>query len=354
MTTLTVLVLALVPADAPTIATVAGTGTAGYAGDGGPARLAELRHPFDCAVDAAGNLFFSDTNNHCVRRVDAAGRITTVAGSGKKGYSGDGGPATSASFNEPYGIALDGAGNLFVADRLNACIRKVDAKAGAVTTVAGSGVKGYSGDGGPGERAKLREPTGIALDGKGLLYIADVGDQRIRVLDLRTGLIETVCGNGTKAHTGDGGPVSKATLYGPRAVAVARNGLLFVVEREGHCVRKIDLARGTIDRFAGRGEKGYFGDGGPAQNAKFNGPKEIDVDVAGNVFVVDTDNGAIRRVDGKTGVVTTVAGGKIRGSLGDGGRATAAQLGQPHGVAAAAGGALYVCDTLNHRIRVVK
>lgn len=354
MTTLAVLILVIVPADAPRIATIAGTGKAGYSGDGGPAKFAELRHPFDCAMDSVGNLFLTDTNNHCVRKIDAKGTISTVAGSGKKGYSGDNGPATAATLNEPYGVAADAGGNLFVVDRLNACVRKVDAKNGNIRTIAGTGVKGFSGDGGPGERAKLREPNGIALDGKGLLFIADVGDQRIRVLDLKTGIIETLCGNGTKARSGDGGPVSKATLYGPRAVAVAPNGSLFVVEREGHCVRTIDLAKGTIDRFAGTGEKGYFGDDGPALKAKFDGPKEIEVDPAGNVFVVDSDNGAIRRIDAKTNVVTTVAGGKKHGGLGDAGTATNAQLDQPHGVAVGKDGALYICDTLHHRIRVVK
>lgn len=354
MTTLLVLFLACVPSGPPTITTCAGTGTAGYSGDGGPARFAELRAPFDCAMDVSGNLYFSDTNNHCVRKIDAHGVIHTVAGTGRKGYSGDRGPATMATLNEPYGIAVDISGHLFVVDRLNACIRKVDAKTGVITTVAGTGVKGYSGDGGPGIKAKLREPNGIALDGKGLLYIADVGDQRVRALDLKTGVIETLCGNGTKAHGGDGGPVSRATLYGPRAVAVAPDGTIYVIEREGHCVRRIDLVKRTIERFAGTGEKGYAGDEGPALTARFNGPKEIEVDRTGNVYIVDSDNDAIRRIDSKTGIVSTVVGGKRQGSLGDGGPAITARLAQPHGVALGTGGAFYICDTLHHRIRVVR
>ncbi|HEY8504064.1 MAG TPA: hypothetical protein VIL46_05740, partial [Gemmataceae bacterium] len=263
----------------PAISTFAGTGRKGYSGDGGPAAQARLNLPFDVVLDAKGNVYFSDTFNHCVRRVDAkTGVITTVAGCGRKGYSGDGGPATEATLNEPYGVKIDADGNLYLVDRLNFCVRKVDAKTGVITTVAGTGKSGYSGDGGPAAKAMMREPNGIALDGKGKLYVADVRDQRVRVVDLATGTIDTLCGTGKKEHAGDGGPFAEASLLGPRAVAVGPDGSLYICQREGHGVRRIDFRSGRIERFAGTGKKGYSGDGGPALEATFNGPKELDID----------------------------------------------------------------------------
>ncbi len=352
------LVLALAgPAVAapPMITTVAGTGTAGYAGDGGPASQAQLHDPFDVAFDRGGSLFFSDTNNHCIRRIDGkTGIITTVAGSGRKGYSGDGGPATAATMNEPYGIALDDEGNLYIVDRLNACVRRVDARTGVIRTIAGTGKPGYSGDGGPGAQAQLREPNGIALDGKGKLYIADVRDQRVRVLDLGTGVIRTFCGTGRKEQTGDGGPFQQASLLGPRAVAVGPDGSILICEREGNSIRRVNLQSGMIVRVAGTGQKGYSGDGGPALRATLNGPKELEVDRNGNVYVVDTENNAIRRLDAKTGAISTIAGNGKAGGTGDRGPATAATLNRPHGVAVGPDGAVNIGDTLNHRIRVVR
>ncbi len=343
---------------APTITSPVGTGEKGFAGDGGAATKAKLDQPFDVAFDQAGNLYFSDTNNHRVRRVDAkTGIITTVAGNGKKGFGGDGGKATEAMLNEPYGIELDAEGNLWIVDRLNFCVRKVDAKTAFISTVAGTGGKsGFAGDGDAANKALLVEPNGICLDGKGKLYIADVAGHRVRVVDLKSGTIDTLLGNGKAANAGDGGPLKDATTLGPRAVAIGPDAKLYVVERNGHCVRRVDLARGTIERFAGTGKKGYTGDGGKALDATFDGPKEIDIDKAGNVYVVDTENEAIRRVDAKTGIVTTIAGkGRTKTpGLGDGEPATTATLGRPHGVAVGPDGAVYIGDTNSHRIRRVK
>ncbi len=350
----------LIAISAPTgvIESAAGNGTRGYAGDGGPAPAAQLDNPFDVAFDRQGNLYFSDTNNHVVRRVDAKTRIiTTVVGNGTKGYSGDGGPATSASMNEPYGIELDDQGNLFIVDRLNFAVRRVDAKTQMIQTIAGTGKSGKSADGIAGTKAALGEPNGLCLDGKGKLYIADVRDQRVRELDLKSGMLTTVCGqSGQKASFGDGGPRAKAKLNGPRAVAMSVSGDLFIVEREGNCVRKIDFHDGTITRYAGSGKKGYTGDGGAASGATFDGPKEIDIDRDGNVFVVDTENEAIRRIDAKTGIITTVAGkGKTKTpGKGNGGPATSATLGRPHGVAVGPDQGIYIGDTLSHMIRVVR
>ncbi len=356
---LIVLLLTALGADpAPTITSPVGTGKKGFAGDGGPATRAELDQPFDVAFDSKGNLYFSDTNNHRVRKVDATtGTVTTVAGNGKKAFAGDGGKGTDASLNEPYGIEPDADGNLYIVDRLNYCVRRVDAKTAIISTVAGTGGKsGFAGDGGAANAALLVEPNGICLDRKGKLYIADVAGHRVRVVDLKSGKIDTLLGNGKGANTGDGGPLKDAQTLGPRAVAMGPDGKLYVVERNGHCVRRVDVAKGTIERFAGTGKKGFTGDGAKALDATFDGPKEIDIDKDGNVYVVDTENEAIRRIDAKTGIVTTVAGkGRTKTpGLGDGGPATAATLGRPHGVAVGPDGALYIGDTNSHRIRKVK
>jgi DNA-binding beta-propeller fold protein YncE len=342
----------------PTISSAAGTGEKGYSGDGGPATRAQLNQPFDVAFDRSGNLFFSDTFNHCIRRVDRkSGLITTVAGNGTKGFSGDGKKATEATLNEPYGLELDAAGNLYIVDRLNYCIRKVDGATGLISTIAGIGGKpGFGGDGGQAAAARLVEPNGIALDCRGNLYIADVSGHRVRVVDLERGTIETLCGNGKGVTAGDGGPLKSATLNGPRALAFHPDGTLLLVERNGHSVRRIDLTKGTIERFAGTGKRGFTGDGGRALDATFDGPKEIDIDRDGNVFVVDTENEVIRRIDAKTRRIATIAGkGRTKTpGLGDGGKATDASLGRPHGVAVGPDGAIYIGDTNSHRIRKVR
>ncbi len=340
----------------PTIRSVAGNGVQGYDGDGGPAARAKLNQPFDVAIGRDGAVYFSDTFNHCIRRVDAkTGEIATVAGCGQKGYTGDGGPATNARLNEPYGVALDAAANIYFVDRLNFCVRKVSAKDGSIATIAGTGQSGYSGDGGPASSAALREPNGLALDRTASkLYIADVKDQRVRVVDLASGTISTFAGTGKRERTGDGGPATRASLFGPRAVHVDAAGNVYICEREGNSIRKVEASSGIITTIAGTSRKGYSGDGGPALNATFDGPKEIDIDAAGNIFVVDTENQAIRRIDAKSGVITTVAGSAKRGGAGDGGPATAAQLDRPHGVAVDRAGKIYIGDTNNHRIRVVE
>lgn len=338
-----------------TITTAVGTGEAGDGGDGGAASRARLNMPFDVAFDSSGNLYFSDTFNHKIRRVDArTGRITTVAGAGGGGYSGDGGPAIQARLNEPYGVVLDARGNLFFADRLNRRVRRVEGKTGMISTVAGDGSKSYSGDGGPAGRAGLVEPNGVALDHDGRrLFIADVAGHRIRVVDLETGRIATFAGTGRARHEGDGGPASSSSIFGARAVDVGPDGTVFILEREGNCLRAVDPVTGVITTRAGKRAKGYSGDGGPSLSATFNGPKELAVDRDGNILIVDTENHAIRRIDARSGVVSTVAGNGKRGGEGDGGPASTAQLDRPHGVAVGPDGAIYIGDTGNHRIRKV-
>ena len=341
-----------------TIRTLVGTGEPGYSGDGGPASDAALREPFMCAFDSAGNLFFCESRNYVVRRVDAAtGLITTVAGTGEPGYSGDGGPATDALINEPYALEVDTDGSIYVVDRLSSTVRRIrflnhqDAT-GIITTVAGTGEPGYSGDGGPGHQAQLREPNDCFLDGKGGLLIADIQDQRIRRLDLATGIIDTFAGNGEKARGGDGLPAPQASILGARAVCMDRRGNTYIAEREGNGVRMV-TAGGIMATVAGAdAQRGYSGDGGPALAATWGAPKAIRCDADNNIIVVDTENHAIRRIDANTGIVTTIAGGQL-GGHGDGGPATAAGLDRPHGCGIAADGAIYIADSNNHRIRVV-
>jgi DNA-binding beta-propeller fold protein YncE len=345
--------MVLLLAAPPTIRTAVGTGQAGDSGDGGPAPQARLNQPFDVAFDTAGNLYLSDTANHRIRRVDAAsGTIATVAGDGKKGFAGDGGPARGGRLDEPYGLVLDAEGNLYFADRLNRRVRRVDGRSGIITTVAGDGSKTSSGDGGPAVRAGLVEPNGVALDRSGRkLFIADVADNRVRVVDLDTGTIATFAGTGKGKHDGDGGPASAASIAGARAVDVGPDGTVYILERQGNTLRAVDPGTGTITTRAGNGSQGYSGDGGPASAATFKGPKELAVDKAGNILIVDTENHAIRRIDARTGTISTLAGSGQRGGEGDGGPAASAQLDRPHGVAVGPDGAVYIGDTNNHRVR---
>jgi DNA-binding beta-propeller fold protein YncE len=338
------------------IGTSAGTGALGNAGDGGPALTARLNNPFDIAFDTKGNMFFSDTFNHTIRRVERdTGTITTVAGCGEAGYSGDGGPATAARLNQPYGVTLDRAGNIYVADRLNACVRKVEARTGRIVTFAGTGTKGFAGDGGPAAASGLVEPNGVALDcEKKWLFITDVADHRVRVVDLKTDTITTFAGTGAGVHDGDGGAAAYAGIFGARAVAVAGDSTVYILERQGSTLRRVDPASGIITTIAGTGAHGYAGDGGPAGQAVFDRPKEMCLDSAGNIYVVDTENHAIRRIDISTGIVRTIAGNGTLGPYGDGGPAELAQLARPHGIAEAPDGSLHIGDTENNRIRCLR
>jgi DNA-binding beta-propeller fold protein YncE len=335
------------------ITTAVGTGEKGYAGDGGPASRALLNGPFDIGFDARDNLYFSDTFNHCIRSVDArTGVITTCAGCGEAGYSGDRGPAMRARFNEPYGIAVDNAGNIYVADRHNHCVRRINGNSGIVDTFAGDGSSGFGGDGGAASRAGMVEPNGLALDpAQTRLYVADVADHRVRVVDLASGLIWTFAGTGEAEHSGDGGPAAAAGIYGARAVKVAADGTVYILERQGSTLRAVDPHSGIITTLAGTGERAYGGDDGPALAASFDAPKELAIDREGNLLIVDTENHAIRRVDIRTGTVATIAGSGRQGGDGDGGPARAAALDRPHGAAVAADGSIYIGDTNNHRIR---
>jgi DNA-binding beta-propeller fold protein YncE len=332
------------------ISTVAGTGAQGHAGDGGPAAQALLNNPFDLVFDNDGNLFFSDTFNHCIRRVDGRTHvISTIAGTGERGFSGDGGEAIHALLNEPYGVAVDQAGTVYFADRLNRRVRRVEAP-GIITTLAGNGSGKFSGDGGPAAAAGLVEPNGLALDPAGEnLFIADVADHRVRVVELSTGIINTFAGTGEARHDGDSGPAARAGIFGARAVAFAPDGALYILERQGSSLRRV--SNGLIETVAGTGARGCAGDGGDARQAVFNAPKEMAVDVEGNVFIVDTENHAIRFIDARSWIVTTIAGNGTAGPGGDHGPAREAGLARPHGATIGPDGAVYIGDSENHRIR---
>jgi streptogramin lyase len=348
-------VLLAVIGSEPVITTAAGTGSAGDRGDGGPAIAAQLNQPFDLAFDRQGTVYMTDTFNHRIRRIDStSGTIATVAGVGKAGFAGDGGPAVMARVNEPYGIVVDQSGNVYFADRLNRRVRRVDGRTGTITTVAGNGTKVFSGDGGAATEAGLVEPNGVALarDGQWLL-IADVAGHRIRRVDLASGRIATFAGTGKGRHDGDGGAAADASIWGARAVDVGPDGSVYILEREGNTLRIVSPDNGTISTIAGTAAKGYSGDGGPARAASFNGPKELAVDPTGNIWIVDTENHAIRFIDAATKQVRTVAGTGRPGSDGDGGPATRARLDRPHGVAIGPDGSAWIADTNNHRIRRV-
>ncbi|MCH8311341.1 MAG: hypothetical protein IIB17_12720, partial [Chloroflexi bacterium] len=304
---------------ATTITSVAGNGTQGYDGDGGPANQSLMDNPFHVELDRSERFFYiADCFNYCVRMVDLQTNIiTTIAGTGEAGYSGDGGPATEARIEEIYAIQVAENGDVYILQRFSPAIRKVDASTGIISTVAGDGTVGYGGDGGPATHAQMREPNDCALDGKGGLLIADIQDQRIRRLDIETGIITTFAGTGEKTHSGDGGPASEAGIFGARAVCVDGRSNTYICEREGNSIRKVD-SNGVITLVAGGDERGYTGDGGPAIEATLNGPKAIRCDADGNVLVVDTENHAIRKIDVSDGTISTVAGGR-QGPEGDGG-----------------------------------
>jgi sugar lactone lactonase YvrE len=329
-----------------TVTTILGTGVPGYSG-------AQVNNPYGIIFGPDAALYFCDLDNQRIRRFDAkANTVTTIAGSGEKGYSGDGGAATLAALNMPHEIQFDKAGNLYIAERDNHVIRKVDVRSGIISTVAGTGVAGFGGDGGPGVKAQLRQPHSILFDRDGTLLICDIGNQRIRRLHLDTGIIATYAGTGLAAETPDGAPVGGTPLRGPRTMAIAPNGDLYLALREGNAILRIDARTQTLHRIAGTGEQGYAGDGGPALNAKLGGPKGLAF-LPGALFVADTENHVIRRVDLTSHLITTVLGTGVRGD-GPESSPLECKLSRPHGVVADASGTLYVSDSEAHRIRQLK
>ena len=327
------------------INTVAGNGIYGFSGDGGPATDASL-NPVGLVVDNAGNIFV--TSYYRIRKVDPSGIITAVAGNGTYGFSGDGGPATDASLAGPDGVVVDSAGNIFIADYYNNRIRKVDPN-GIITTVAGNGNQGFSGDGGPATDASLYYPDGLAVDSAGNIFIAEFGNNRIRKVD-PSGIITTVAGNGTHGFSGDGGPATSASLFSPYEVAVDSAGNIFIGDTWNFRIRKVDPS-GIITTVAGNGINGFSGDGGPATDASIS-PRGITVDSAGNIFIADFSSSRIRKVD-SSGIITTVVGNGTHGFSGDGGSAVNANLNYPSDLAVDNAGNIFIADSGNYRIRKV-
>jgi DNA-binding beta-propeller fold protein YncE len=344
-------ILVLLVPSAPTaqglsVSTLIGTGAAGYSDR-------QVNNPYGLAIGPDGALYFCDLDNQRIRRLDLRGRQTlTVAGNGQKDYSGDGAAATVASLNMPHEIQFDSAGHLYIAERDNHVIRKVDATTGLISTFAGTGNPGFSGDGGPASSAQLRQPHSIAVDPtRRFLLICDIGNHRIRRVELATGLIDTFAGTGDRQPTPDGAALKGAPLNGPRTIAFDSAGDLYLALREGNAIYRVETKSLTLHHVAGTGEQGYSGDGGQARLARLGGPKGLawSRDL---LYVADTENHVIREIDLKTGIIRTVLG---TGERGDGPEPDPRRcaLARPHGVLVDSRGVIYVGDSEAHRIRTL-
>ena len=344
------------------IATVAGNGKNGYSGNGGPAIAAQLNQPSCAVADNGGNLYIGDSATNTIRKVAAAtGIISLYAGNGVAGYAGDGGPAVSASMYAPAGCVLDSSGNLYVAETGNNVVRKIVASTGIITTVAGTrsgqgcAEGGFGGDGGPAAKAELFCPNGVAIDASGDLFISDSNNQRVREVNGQTGVITTIAGNGTYGYSGNGGAATDAMMGNPEQLALDSAGNLYIAEQGESVIAKVNLSTGIISTVAGNGTTGtgvVKGDGGPATVAQLSGPQGVVLDTAGNIFVADSNNQRVRKVDASSGVITTVAG-TTTGYSGNGGPAAQAQLHNPWGLFFDASGNLYIADSDNGVVRKV-
>jgi sugar lactone lactonase YvrE len=336
---------------AQVIQTVAGDGVVGFFGDGDTATAAELHFPFGVAVDDSGNFYIADEGNNRIRKVNTAGRISTYAGNGTAGYSGDGGDATLAELHFPTGVAVDDSGNVYIADEGNNRIRKVN-KAGTMSTVAGNGTKGYSGDGNAATAAQLNSPFGIAVDTAHNIYIADNSNHCIRMVNT-SGTIYTIAGIGSGGFSGDGGPATGAELYYPTGVTVDGSGNVYIADNANNRVREVNAVTGTINTIAGNGIAGYRGDTCLADTTRLSSPKGVAVDGLGNVYIADEGNSRIRMVT-SSGYIYTVVGDSVPGYSGDGGLADTAKIWMPFGVALDYfSGNIYIADEGNNRVRRV-
>ncbi len=337
-------------------ATLAGTGAPGYSGDGAAAAEAALNNPFGVVRGPDGAVYFCDTGNHIIRRIGRDGVIETVAGCGESGYSGDGGPAREAHLNEPYEVRFAPGGALVFVEMQNHVVRQVDPVSGTITTLAGTGTEGFSGDGGPALEARLKQPHSIQFDRDGALYICDIGNHRIRRVDPKNGTIDTFCGNGRRDPTVDDSPASGETpLNGPRALDIDRKGDLWLALREGNAVYRIDMENRRLRHVAGTGRSGFTGNGGPAREAALSGPKGISVAPDGNIYFADTESHSIRFIDFSVSPprMQLLAGDGERGD-GTDGRAEDCRFARPHGIFVERDGSVLVGDSENHRLRVIR
>lgn len=339
------------------VRTIAGTGIAGYTpegADGLPGTTTPVNNPYGVVIGPDGALYFCEVDTGRIRRLDLnTRRLTTIAGTGEKAYAGDGGPALAASFSAPHEIRFDQSGNLYVVERDSHTVRRIEAGSHLVSTVAGTGEAGYSGDGGPASQAQLRQPHSIAFDAAGNLLICDIGNSRLRQINMQTGIMSTLSGNGQREPTPDSAPLSGTPLLGPRSIDTDPHGNAYLVLREGNAVFQLNLAEGRLLRIAGTGEQGYSGDGGQAISARFNGPKGIAYSTSDHaLYIVDTENHVIRRMRLATGIIDTVLGSGERGD-GPDGNPLRCKLDRPHGVYVL-GETVFVTDSESHRVRALR
>lgn len=338
------------------VSTVAGTGEAGYEDEGRGGVLAlesPINNPYGVVPGPDGALYFCEVDTGRIRRLDLSNlRLSTIAGTGEPGFRPESRLPLETPFSAPHEIRWDLEGNLFVVERDNHTVRRIAGRTGLVTTLAGNGEAGFSGDGRPAVLSQLRQPHSIAFDSRNNLLICDIGNQRLRSVSRETGIISTLSGTGERLATPDEAPLAGTPLLGPRSIDCDRDGNAYLVLREGNAVFQIDLAAGRLQRLAGTGERGYTGDGGPALNATFNGPKGIAYSRSDNsLYIVDTENHVIRRLSLSTGILDTVLGNGERGD-GPDGDPLACAMNRPHGVCVHRG-VLYVSDSESHRLRAV-
>lgn len=337
------------------LSTVLGTGSAALSTIDGPLNT-NVGNPFGVEFGPDGAFYVCEVTNHRIWRLDLSTQaLSVIAGTGQMGYSGDGGPATAAQLNEPYELRFDADGNLYFVEMKNHLVRRIDARTKTISTVAGTGEAGFGGDGGLARSAQFRDPHSLALDGRGALYVADIGNHRIRRVMLDSGKIETIAGDGTKSLPQDGELAVGRPVYGPRALFIT-DRTLWVALREGNSVWRLDLEQGKWHHVAGTGDVGYSDRDQTLADCQFNGPKGIAVDSTGRVLVVDTENQVIRRLNLESGIVSTIAGTgpEHRGYDGDGGPARRAMLNRPHGICVAPDGRIVIGDSENHRVRLLQ
>lgn len=354
-TVLLMLILAMLFAEtrAGDVSTVAGNGHDGYSGDKGRATSASVSQPFGIAVGPDDCLFVCEVGSHVIRRIDpASGMITTVVGTGEKGYSGNDGSPLAANLNEPYEVRFASNGDMFFVEMQNHIVRRVDGKTGVLSLVAGCGQQGFAGDGGPATQAQLSRPHSIALDNDGHLYICDIGNHRIRMVDLHSGVISTFGGTGARQRTPDGAAIAGTALNGPRALDFDGDHSLVLALREGNAIYRMDLQANTLHHLAGTGRKGYSGDGGPAKLASLSGPKGVSLAANGDIYFADTESHTIRVIRVDSGVIETVIGNGTKGDGPDGDPKTC-KMDRPHGVFVDKVGRVYVGDSNNHCVRML-